>query len=378
MNILQTLPSLISGGVERGTVEIANYLVKHKHNALVASNGGELVKLITNNGGRHIKLPLQSKNPLTIYLNHFKLLKVIKENQIDLIHARSRAPAWSSYLAARSAGIPFITTFHGIYKITGKLKHSYNQIMTKGDKVIAISNFVANHIKENYQIDESKIHVIHRGVDPEIFCPNKITDEHIALIAQKFNIPLDRHILLLPGRITRWKGHEFLLEALSLLPKDSFYCLFAGDDKGHIKYRKSLEKKIHSIGLAQNVAIIKHQSNMQVLYKLANIVFSTSLEPEAFGRIAIEAQAMAKIVIATNIGGSCETIIDNKTGFLITPNDVSALANKISEVLSLSLAEKNQIGLDARAHIIENFSLETMCKKTMELYESVCLYNSKK
>ncbi len=370
-SVLQVLPSLISGGVERGTTEIASALVKNNFNSYVASAGGPMMTSIYHKGSKHFILPLASKNPFVMYKNYKALVDIIKDYDIDIVHVRSRAPAWSAYFAARATGKKFVTTFHGIYNISGKLKKYYNSIMTKGDLVIAVSNFASEHIKANYEINSDKIKVIHRGVDLDFFDPEKVSQERIIQMAKRLHIQMDRPIILLPGRITRWKGHKFLLDALRLLEKDSFYCFIVGDDKGHITYRRELEALINSYGLDKDVALVTNVTDMPALYLLADLVLSTSIEPEAFGRIVIEAQSMGRLVVATNIGGACETIIDNKTGWLVDVGDVGALAAKIKELLFIDPEIRKKKCLDLRQYIADNFSEKSMCNKTIEVYNQL-------
>jgi glycosyltransferase involved in cell wall biosynthesis len=369
--VLQVLPSLISGGVERGTIEIANHLVANNFRSYVASAGGVMLAGVYHGGSKHFLLPLASKNPITILKNAKSLCELIVDNEIDIIHARSRAPAWSAYFAAKMAKKKFITTFHGIYNINNFLKKYYNSIMTKGEKVIAVSNFTANHIIENYEINHDKIKIIHRGVNMDYFNPENVSQERVIQIANKLHVQVDRPIIILPGRLTRWKGHKFLLESLKLLTPGSFYCLIVGDDKAHNSYRKELENIIKTSNLSKDVAIIGNVTDMAALYMLADIIISASIEPEAFGRVVAEAQAMGRSVIATNIGGACETIIDGKTGWLVEPCDAEQLASTIKHVLNVSLEERKNRANTLRQHIIDNFSENAMCSKTLELYHSL-------
>lgn len=369
--LLQILPSLHSGGVERGTIEIARAAVKAGFRSLVASSGGPMVGQLVHCGATHITLPLSSKNPLTIALNIGRLQEVIKEYQVDIVHARSRAPAWSAYFASKKAGCHFVTTFHGIYKVSNSLKRAYNSVMLKGEKVIAISEFTAGHIREKYHFDSGNMVIIPRGADLHYFSPDKMLQHRMIQLLGKYHLPEDLPILLLPGRLTRWKGQSFLLEALRLLPRGSCYCLLVGDDKGHRDYRVELENKVRMYGLEGEVRIISHIQDIAAAYMLSDVVLSTSLEPEAFGRVAIEAQAMGKPVIATAIGGSCETVIPGKTGWLVEPYDTEALAQAITEAISLPIEQKKQMGETARAHVAAHFSLEQMCDKTIAVYREL-------
>jgi glycosyltransferase involved in cell wall biosynthesis len=243
--------------------------------------------------------------------------------------------------------------------------------MAKGDRVIAVSNFIANHIIDNYKIDPNKIRVIHRGVNLNYFNSAKVAEQRIVQLVQKLHIPVDRPIILLPGRLTRWKGQSVLLKALSSMAKGKIFCLIVGDDKDHHNYRYELQEEIKTLNLLEDVTILSHVQDMPALYMLADIVLSTSIEPEAFGRVSIEAQAMKKMLIATDIGGAKETVLNDKTGWLIPPNDPSILADKIGYVLGLDLETKQKIGDNARRYIEENFSLEKMCSKTLAVYNEL-------
>ncbi|MCC2646172.1 MAG: hypothetical protein K0R02_237 [Rickettsiaceae bacterium] len=370
--ILQVLPSLVAGGVERGTVDISKALVDNNYNSIVASNGGVLSKLITEHGAKHIEMPVDSKNPFQIYRNICRLVEIIKENKVDIIHARSRAPAWSCYFAAKKTGIKFITTFHGTYNFSNGIKKFYNSIMTKGERVIAVSDFIRKHIIDNYKINEDKIRLIHRGVDTASFDPAKIEVEKIVSLRAKYNIPEGVPVILLPGRFSQWKGQMFLLEALSRLKDKQFFCLIIGDQSRHPDFVNKLETKIATEGLKGKVLLAGAEYDMKSLYAMSDIIISASIEPEAFGRIAIEAQAMEKLIIATKCGGSCETVINKQTGLHVEPNDIFDFAEKISYALSILGSEIHKnITKAARKSVIEHFSLEVMKNKTLAVYKEL-------
>ncbi|MEI6730041.1 MAG: glycosyltransferase family 4 protein [Pseudomonadota bacterium] len=369
--ILQILPRLRTGGVERGTIEIAAAIVKAGGRAIVASSGGELVSSLAYVGGEHITLPLASKNPFTIFANASKLAKVIKDEQVDIIHARSRAPAWSAYIAAQKTKTPFVTTFHGVYGIKPEFKKSYNQVMTKGDRVIAISNFIAEHIKANYQIDQKILRIIHRGVDLEVFNQDKIRRQVMIDLAKNWRLPDGLPIILMPGRITSWKGQHIVVEALAKLPHRNFCCILLGDDAGHPEYRKRVEQLIIKLGLEGKVRIVGNTSSMPEAYMLADLVLSPSIDPEAFGRVPVEAQAMGRIIVASNHGGACETVTHGQTGFLVTPNDSQDLSNTINHILNMQSDQKEFIAEQAMSAVRENFSAYVMCKKTLQVYQEL-------
>ncbi len=366
--ILQILPTLRSGGVERGTVEIASAITKQGWKSLVVSAGGPMVPQVNYVGGKHIQLPVDTKNPLLIWKNIHALEKVIREEGVNLIHARSRAPAWSAYYAAKRSGIPFMTTFHGVYGVQNSLKKKYNEVMVKGERVIAISNFIKEHIQSNYVVQEDRIRIVHRGVDLQLFDPAKVTSQRLANLMQEWRLPEDRPIIFVPGRFTRWKGQHVVLEALAKLADMSFYCVMAGDDAGHPNYVEELKQIAADRNLVGKILLTKSTPYMPEAYTLSDVVICPSVEPEAFGRVTVETQAMGKLIIATAHGGAMETIQDGVTGFLIAPNNADILAERIRFVLSKTREEKEEIGYVARNHVLANFTTENMCQQTMSIY----------
>lgn len=372
--VLQVLPELRAGGVERGTVEVARALVEAGHAALVVSAGGNMVSHLKALGVRHITLPVESKNILKIWWNAAALENIVREYQVDIIHARSRAPAWSAYVAAKRTGCHFVTTFHGTYGISNWFKRYYNSIMTRGERVIAISEHIRKHIETHYpKCDQENVRLIHRGVDLNAFSPDKVTEGRLRQLATQFNLPDGIPIIMLPGRITRWKGQGLLLDALKILKKRGlvFYCLLVGDYGKHDAYRLELEKKIRKNGLESDVLVTGHVGDMPAMYMLSDIVVSASIEPEAFGRVAIEGQAMGRMVIASDHGGSRETVQPNQTGWLVEPGNVGALANALESCLQLDSEEKSRITGNAMRQIRKHFSLTQMTGQTLKVYEEV-------
>ncbi len=370
-SVLQVLPHLNSGGLVSGAVEISKALQKAGMNSFVASEGGRREREITREGAKVIKLSLESKNPLTIILNSYKLSKIIKKYKINIIHARSRAPAWSAYFAAKKMGIPFVTTFHGTYSIKNIFKNKYNSVMVRGDRVIAISKFINNHILSNYNIVKEKLVTIHRGIDTDNFDYLKVSNERLIAFSKKFNIPEDIFVVLLPGRITRWKGHTLLIEAIAMLERPDIMCLFVGDLQGRKKYFKELQLLIDKFNKKNNFRIINNQIDMAAIYKLADVVVSASLDPEAFGRVVAEAQAMGRPTLAANHGGASEIIIDGVTGWLFKAGDAIDLADKINKALSLSQDDRKKMAINAIERIKLNFNNEMMCVKTLKVYEEL-------
>lgn len=369
--ILQILPELRSGGVERGTIEIAEALAVAGWRSLVVSAGGPMTEQLKRVNASHIELPVQSKNPFTILRNARRLEEIIKTHEVDIVHARSRAPAWSAWMATRNTQTAFITTFHGVYGLENNWKKKYNEVMVRGERVIAVSNFVAEHILSNYPCDPEKIRVIHRGADVERFRPELASGPRIMQLAQSWHLPEDKPVILMPGRITRWKGQHVLLEALHKLPHRNFVCILLGESGHHTGYKQELEAMIEQLDLVGHARIIPPTTHMVDAYALAHMVVVPSIEPEAFGRVPVEAQAMGKPVITTDHGGACETVEHGITGWRIKPNDADALADAIQQVLNLPAETLQQMGETSRQRVCEHFSTAAMCNKTLDLYEEL-------
>ena len=375
--IMQILPSLESGGVERGTIDIAKALKKADFEPIVVSKGGVLVYQLREAGIAHITLPVHSKNPLTIFKNIKKLIQVIEENKVDIVHVRSRAPMWSAYYACKKTSAKLVATVHGTYSLNFlkwkifPLKRIYNSIMLKADYIIVVSAFIKDYLAQNYpEFNADKITVIQRGADLNYFNSAKVSINRVIDLSTKWQLPEDRKIILMPARFTAWKGHEFLIEALSKV-KNDFFCAMLGSAHGHTKFRKKLEQKIIAKNLAGKMKIFGLCKDMPAAYAISHFVVCPSVRPEAFGRISIEAQPSSKIIIATNIGGSLDTIIDKKTGFLVDVNDVEKFAELIDRVLEMSKAEADKIGIAARKNVEKNFSNEKMCNETLSLYKKI-------
>lgn len=390
--ILQILPALENGGVERGTIDIAKKLKETGFEPIVVSNGGLLVYQLKEKGIRHIELKVNSKNPLVIFANIKKIAEIIRQYQVNLVHVRSRAPMISAFYACKQTGCKLVSTVHGIYSLNligenSLLKKIYNSMMLKADAVIAVSNFVKNHLITNYQITKSdfiskilkkfiphhifnQIQVVQRGADLKYFCPNNVTPNRVADLIKKWDLFDHKNIILFPARFTKWKGHQFLIEALAKV-KTPFLCIMVGSDVGHQEFKQKIELEIVNKNLGNKIKIFSTCKDMPAAYSISDLVISASIKPEAFGRIAIEAAAMEKIIIATNIGGSLETIIDKETGFLVKPNDSEELAKMIDYCLNLYPKQKEIITSKARKHVEENFSNQAMHDKTIALYRSL-------
>ena len=368
--VLQLLPSLISGGAERGTVELAGALVEAGWTSYVASGGGPLEREIARAGAMHLTLPLASKNPLVMRRNTGTLIRLIRQLGVDVVHARSRAPAWSAGAAARTTGRHFVTTFHNAYRAHTALKRRYNSVMARGDRVIAISDFVADHAANVYGVSRDRLRTIPRGVDLAVFDPNRVSAQRIINLAGQWRLPDGMSVVMLPGRLTRWKGGLDFIEAVAKLGRRNICCVLAGSEQ-RPGFRRELEVAIRDTGVAGGFRIVEECRDMPAAYILADVVVSASRDPEGFGRVIVEAQAMGRPVIATNHGGARETIVPEVTGWLVPPRDPAALAAAINEALSLGADERQQLGGRARAHIATNFTREAMCARTIEVYEEL-------
>jgi glycosyltransferase involved in cell wall biosynthesis len=366
--VLQVLPSLTTGGVERGTVDIAAALTGAGLRAIVVSAGGPMEHDIERVGGEHITLPVDSKNPLVIRKNIAALAKVIRSRRIGLVHARSRAPAWSARSAAQRCGVPFMTTFHGTYNFNNPAKKAYNAIMAKGERVIAISEFIGRHIVENYDTPEGRVRVIPRGIDIDTFNPDAVSPERMIQLSQSWRLPDDAPVIMLPGRLTRWKGQSVLIEAARRLGRADVRVLLVGDDQGRTGYRDELEAQIARIGTEGIIHLTGPCRDMAAAYMLANVVVCPSTDPEAFGRVAAEGHAMGRPVIASDHGGARETVISGETGWLVPPGNADALAQALHTALTMTSEDRDTVAQRAIAHVRKNFTKQKMCAATLDVY----------
>ena len=378
LKVLQVIPKLGYGGAETGCYDIAHYLPENNCGSYIVTSGGELLKFVDKKKVKIIKLPVHSKNPLIIFINFLALIFIILINNISIVHARSRAPAWSCLLATKITGRKFVTTFHGTYNFNSKIKKFYNSVMVRSDLIIAGSNFIFSHIKENYTKylnAKKKLLVIFRGINVDYFDPTTKLDSDEKKLLKKWEIEKDKKIILLPGRLTGWKGQEVFIEAINLvnieLGYEAFYAVILGSDQGRDLYKKKLIRLTEQYRLINQVKFIDHCKDMALAYKVSDIVVSASIEPEAFGRVAVEAQSMEKPIIASNIGGSNETVIDEKTGFLFESNNAKSLSQKILKILSMDEASLNSIGREGRKNIIQKFNVEKMCFSTYSEYKRI-------
>ncbi len=373
--ILQIIPKLETGGAERTTVDLTAALTAAGWRALVVSEGGRLVPEVEAAGGEHIALPAASKSPATILANAWRLRRIIAREQVELVHARSRAPAWSALIAARLAGVPFVTTHHGIYRAGNVAKRLYNSVMVKGDAVIANSQWTAERIRAEYRRAPQRLTVIARGADLELFDPAAVAPERISRLRAQWGANDGDLVVLLPGRLTRWKGQGVLIEALAQLKHAGrlppLIAVLAGDAQGRDSYAAELRQAVGAAGLTEVVALPGHVSDMAAAYLAADIVISASTQPEPFGRVPVEAGAMGRPVIATDHGGARETVIGEVSGLLIPPSDPAALAAALERLIALGLEGRAAMGAKGRAQVRERFTRERMCAETIALYREL-------
>ncbi len=373
--ILQIVPSLNTGGAERTTIDIAEALTAAGFAALVASEGGRMETELAAKGGELIRLPMDVKLPYKLIANARRLRKVIVERHVKLVHARSRAPAWSALWAARLARVPFVTTYHGIYNASNPLKRFYNSVMKRGDAVIANSDWTAAHIKREYKAAPARLVVIPRGIDLSRFDPAGVPPQKVAELRARWGASEDDFVAMLPGRLTRWKGQTLLIDAAAELSKKDLphkpLVIFAGDAQGRDAYEAELTKRISDTCLTSTVRIVGHVEDMATAYAASDVVISASTDPEAFGRVAAEASAMARPVIAADHGGARETVLNNVSGILFEPGNTGALASAIERLVKTPPEARAGMGRAGRAHIVNNYSLERMCSETIALYREL-------
>ncbi len=376
LKVLQVIPKLGYGGAETGCYDIAHYLPENNCKSFIVTSGGELLKFVDRKKVKIFRLPVQSKNPLLILINAFILIGIILVYNISLVHARSRAPAWSCLIATKITGRKFVTTFHGTYNFKGNIKKIYNSVMTRADLIIAGSNFIFSHIKKNYSKylnEKKKLMVIFRGINVDYFDPTTKIEIDEKKLLKKWEIEKDKKIILLPGRLTSWKGQEVFIEAVNLvnaeLGYEAFYAVILGSDQGRDLYKKKLIRLSEQFRLSKQIRFIDHCKDMALAYKVSDIIVSASTEPEAFGRVAVEAQSMKKPIIASNIGGSNETIIDEKTGFLYEAGNAKSLSDKILKTLNMDETLLKSIGNEGRKNIVQKFNVEKMCFSTYSEYK---------
>ncbi len=378
LKVLQVIPKLGYGGAEIGCYDLAHYLHENDCSSYIVTSGGTLIKYINRKKVKLIRLPVQSKNPILILLNAIILTIIILILNINIVHARSRAPAWSCLIATKITGRKFVTTFHGTYNFKSNIKKFYNSVMVRANLIIAGSNFIFSHINENYSKylkPEKKFLVIFRGINTDYYDPKKIKEKDEIQLISKWKIDKEKKVILLPARLTAWKGHEIFLEALNKLkinePQKKFIAVILGSDQGRKIYKKRLIRLVEQYRLINDVIFIDNFELMPIAYKISDIAISSSIEPEAFGRVAVEAQAMEKPIIASNIGGSNETVVDEKTGFLYPASNSDILSQKLSHIFDLNDKTLKSMGIEGRKNVIKKFNVEKMCFSTYSEYKKL-------
>ena len=379
IKVLQVIPRLGYGGSETGCYDLAHYLIENDCSSYIVTSGGELLRYVNKKKVKVIRLPVHSKNPILMFFNSLILIFIILFFNISIVHARSRAPAWSCLLATKVTRRKFVTTFHGTYNFNGFMKKFYNSVMLRSDLIIAGSNFIFSHINENYSkylINlKKKFLVIFRGINTDYFNSNIIKQLEENKLISFWNIDKNKKLILLPGRLTSWKGQEMFIEAINLVNKEidpeTFNVVILGSDQGRKIYKQKLLRLVEQHRLANQVKFIDNCKNMPVAYKISDLIVSSSIEPEAFGRVSIEAQSMEKPIIASNIGGSKETIINDKTGFLFEAGKPASLSKKIIEVLQLDKTTLKFLGNEGRKNVIKKFNIEKMCFSTYLEYKKL-------
>jgi len=378
LKILQVIPKLGYGGAETGCYDIAHYLYENDCKSYIITSGGKLIKFVNKKKVKLIRLPVQSKNPIIMLLNALIISLIILFFNINVVHARSRAPAWSCLLATKITRRKFVTTFHGTYNFKNKLKKFYNSVMVRSNLIIAGSNFIFSHIKEKYSdylSSDKKLLVIFRGINTDYFDSSTTLETDEDNLFKSWKIQAGKKIILFPGRLTTWKGQEMFLEALNKvnihLGHEAFTAVILGSDQGRDLYKKKLIRLVEQYRLTNQVIFIENCNHMPLAYKISDFVVSASIEPEAFGRISVEAQSMQKPILASNLGGSKETIIDNKTGLLFETGNSEEMSKKIIELLNLDESTVKQMGIEGRKNVKNKFNVEKMCFSTYSEYKKL-------
>lgn len=370
--LLQVVPSLVTGGVERGTVDVAAAAAAAGYRSIVASEGGPMVRELTRAGAEHIELPLASKKPWVMRKNADRLVELIGAHAVDIVHVRSRAPAWSVWWATRRTGTPMVTTFHGTYNLGLPGKRRYNSIMTRGDRVIAISAFIADHMRRIYpEMETARIRVIPRGIDLTHYDPEQVSAERVIRLADRWRLPDGMPIVMLPGRLTRWKGQLLLVRALKELETRPVRCLLVGAAQGRDGYRREIEATAEKLGVADMVHVVGGCDDMPAAFKLADVVVSASTDPEAFGRVAVEGQAMGRPVVAPRHGGAPDQVLEGETGWLFNPGDPFDLAVKVDTALRLSPEARDRLYHKGIENARTQFDKRRMCADTLTVYSEL-------
>ena len=374
LTVLQVTPELNAGGVERTTLEIAEAISRAGGLALVATAGGRLEPDLRTTGGELIRIPAASKNPITLITNAFKLAKIARERNVQIIHARSRAPAWSALLAARMARVPFVTTYHGIYNAKSPLKSFYNSVMARGDAIIANSEFTREHVLANHHVMPERVTAIPRGVDLEVFNPEKIAVNDVAALRTKWGVSSSQCVVLVPARLTRWKGQMVLIEAARMLNErrpNAVKIIIAGDHQGRRAYTQEMLSAIKASGLQDVVSLVGHLRQMPLAFAASDMAVFPVIEPEAFGRGAVEAEAMGVPVIASNLGGYTETVVEGQTGFLVPAGATGPLCGAIERMIDAGAEKRAEMGQKGQERVRALYSKTALQSATLAVYQRV-------
>jgi len=379
IKVLQVIPKLGFGGAETGCYDLAHYLPEQNCESFLITSGGQLLKYVNREKVKVIRLPVHSKNPIIIFVNFIIMFFILWIYKIDIVHARSRAPAWSCLWACFFTRKKFVTTFHGTYNFSGKLKQFYNSVMLRSKLIIGGSNFIFSHINENYHNylnpKKQKLMVIFRGINLEYFNEKNISENKVNDLISNWQIDKKNFIILLPGRLTRWKGQEVFIESLNTLIEkynnENFHAIILGSNQGRDVYSKKLLLLVEQYRLSKKITFIENCKEMPLAYKLSNLVVSSSIEPEAFGRVAVEAQAMNKPIVASDIGGSRETILNGKSGFLYKYNDPKELAKAINKIMKMDKQSLNLMGELGRKNVEKKYNVDQMCQTTFTEYKKL-------
>ena len=379
IKVLQVIPKLGFGGAETGCYDLAHYLAEQNCKSFLITSGGQLLKYVRRDKVKVIRLPVQSKNPIIIFFNFIIIFFILWIYKIDIVHARSRAPAWSCLWACFFSGKKFVTTFHGTYNFSNKFKRFYNSVMVRSKLIIGGSNFIFGHINENYQkylnLKKQKLLVVFRGINLEFFNEKNTSEKKANVLVQSWKIDRKNFIILLPGRLTKWKGQEIFIEALNLLVEEldneNFHALILGSDQGRTIYSKKLSLLVEQYRLGKKISFVENCKEMPLAYKLSDLVISSSIEPEAFGRVAVEAQAMNKPIVASDIGGSRETVLNGKSGLLYKHNDPKELAKAINKIMKMNKQSLNLMGELGRKNVEKKYNVDQMCQTTFTEYKKL-------
>jgi glycosyltransferase involved in cell wall biosynthesis len=374
--LLQVVPELETGGAEQTTIDVARAVIAAGGQALVATRGGRMAARLISDGGRLAQMPVNTRNPLTILGNAVRLMDLIRREKVSLVHARSRVPAFPALWAAHATGVPFVTTYHGIYSARSGLKRWFNAVMTRGDLVIANSDYTRDHILAEHGVDPAKVVSIPRGVDLDRFSPAWVTPDRVEALRQAWAAPQDPRVtrFLLAGRLTRIKGHLTIIEAAARLKAEGrtdFQVLFAGDDQGRVAYRQELVDAIERAGLAEVVRIVGHCDDMPAAYLATDVAILPTTKPESFGRAAVEPQAMGRPVIASNQGGMVETVADGITGWLVAPGDAAAWAGAMAHAIEIGPGKRSEMGQAGMNRARQLYRVDAMCAATLAAYQRV-------